>query len=171
MQLAEALAIDELEITDLEVLQAAEQFGFSKAPGLDGISKKTIKTAIKYNTKPFTDLLTRCLRDFVFPKIWKMYRLVLLQNTNKTVEEPSSYRPVCLIDSLGKIPEPLICARLESHLELGTCSISDNLYGFKHINQGKTDSPINWKCERLGETKFYMTQFLTAHGTSFMTTV
>ncbi len=115
----------------MEVLQAVERFGNSKAPGLDGIPNRALKLAVKLNTNPFTALYTRCLREGVFPKIWKMQRLVLLQKTNKPPGEPSSYRPLCMIDTMGKILERLICARLEDHLERETCSLSDNQYGFR----------------------------------------
>ena len=108
LSLEEPEATDAPEVNDMEVLQAVERFGNSKAPGLDGIPNRALKLAVKLNTNPFTALYTRCLREGVFPKIWKMQRLVLLQKTNKPPGEPSSYRPLCMIDTMGKILERLI---------------------------------------------------------------
>lgn len=118
-------------VTDEEVVQAAERFGNDKAPGLDGIPNKALKVAIKHNTGPFTELFTRCLREGVFPKIWKKQRLVLLQKPNKPAGEPSAYRPLCMLDTLGKILERLICVRLEQHLEEELPGLADNQYGFR----------------------------------------
>ncbi|XP_050338322.1 uncharacterized protein LOC126764713 [Bactrocera neohumeralis] len=118
------------EITEQEVVQAAERFENSKTPGLDGIPNRALKIAISYHPQPFSDLYSRCLREGVFPKIWKVQRLVLLQKPNKPAGEPSSYRPLCMIDTMGKILERIICTRLENHLE-GDGGLSDNQYGFR----------------------------------------
>ncbi|XP_049309471.1 uncharacterized protein LOC125777805 [Bactrocera dorsalis] len=123
-------AADVPEITEQEVVQAAERFKNSKAPGLDGIPNRALKIAISYHPQPFSDLYTRSLREGVFPKIWKVQRLVLLQKPNKPAGEPSSYRPLCMIDTMGKILERIICTRLENHLE-GDGGLSDNQYGFR----------------------------------------
>lgn len=40
-------------VTDVEVIQIAERFGNAQTPGLDGIPNKDLKTAIKYDARPF----------------------------------------------------------------------------------------------------------------------
>ncbi len=118
-------------VTDMEVINAATRFGNAKAPGLDGIPNRALKIALKQNLKCFTQLYTKCLTDGIFPKIWKKQRLVLLQKPNKTVGDPSAYRPLCMIDTIGKILERLICERLEAHLEEVEDGLSSNQYGFR----------------------------------------
>ncbi|XP_039969214.1 uncharacterized protein LOC120781147 [Bactrocera tryoni] len=59
-------------------------------------------------------------------------RLVLLQKPNKPAGEPNSYRPLCMLDTMGKILEQIICAQLELHLEKeDKKGLSDNQYGFR----------------------------------------
>lgn len=103
-------------LADKEIIEATERFANTKASGLDVIPNKAVKIAIKYNTGPFTLLYTQCLREGVFPKIWKMQRLVPLQKPNKPAGEPSSCRPLCIRDTMGKILERITCVRLEQHL-------------------------------------------------------
>ncbi|XP_049309313.1 uncharacterized protein LOC125777786 [Bactrocera dorsalis] len=95
-------------VTDVELIEKAERFGNAKAPGVDGIPNKALEIAIKHNAKPFAELFTRCLQKGVFPKIWKKQRLVLLQKPNKPAGEPNSYRPLCMLDTTGKILERII---------------------------------------------------------------
>ena len=49
----------------------------------------------------------------IFPKIWKVQYLVLLRKGNKPLDNPSSYRPLCLLDSCGKFLEKLVTNRLQ----------------------------------------------------------
>lgn len=117
-------------LTHKEVILAAERFENNKTPGLDGIPNRVLKIALRHNTAPFTDLYTKCLLEGIFPKIWKRQRLVLIPKPNKPPGEPSSYRPLCMIDTLGKVLERIICERLEKHIE-NVGGLADNQYGFR----------------------------------------
>lgn len=118
-------------VTDKEVIEAADRFANYKASGLDGIPNKALKIATKYNTDPLTKLFTRCMREGIFPKIWKRQRLVLLQKPNKPAGEPHSYRPLCMLDTIGKMLERIICVRLDQHLEKEPPGLAENQYGFR----------------------------------------
>ena len=48
------------------------------------------------------------------------------RTTAEAAGEPSSYRPLCMIDTMGKILERLICVRLKNQLEKETCSLFEN---------------------------------------------
>ncbi|XP_060665723.1 uncharacterized protein LOC132798010 [Drosophila nasuta] len=45
----------------------------------------------------------QCMRQGVFPRPWKLQNLVLIPKPNKPLDSPSSYRPICLLDTTGKI--------------------------------------------------------------------
>ncbi|CAB0039101.1 unnamed protein product [Trichogramma brassicae] len=100
------------------------------APGPDGVPNAAIKIAFATHPDIFLQVNTACLRTGVFPVCWKRQRLVLLPKPGKPPEEPSSYRPLCMLDTAGKILERLICDRLEAITE-SPGGLSDNQYGFR----------------------------------------
>lgn len=61
---------------------------------------------------------------------WKKSRIVLLRKVQKPANEPSSYRPLCLLNDVGKVYELLLVQRLERHLE-SSQSLADEQYGFR----------------------------------------
>ncbi|KAH8395959.1 hypothetical protein KR222_011828, partial [Zaprionus bogoriensis] len=57
-------------------------------------------------------------------------RLVLIPKGNKPPGDASSYRPLCMIDAMGKILEKIIARRLCSFID-DVGGLSDNQYGFR----------------------------------------
>lgn len=110
-------AQDELEdippVMEKELIEACNRVGSNKAPGLDGIPNIALKTAIKAAPTLFLETYDTCLKDGNFPSRWKQQRLVLLPKGKKPPDEPSSYRPLCMLDTAGKILERIIHQRIE----------------------------------------------------------
>ena len=88
-------------ITREELLQENKIIGNSKAPGMDNISNVALKTAVNAIPETFLDMYNIFLAEGTFPERWKRQRLVLLPKFNKPPNEPSSYRPLCMLDSSG----------------------------------------------------------------------
>ena len=63
-----------------------------------------------------------------------MAKLLLLQKGNKSLEDPSLFRPICLLDIEGKLFEQLLLARLKSELTR-TGDLSPNQFGFRKGKQ------------------------------------
>ena len=61
---------------------------------------------------------------------WKKQRLVLLRKGNKLLEGASSYRTVCLLDTMEKLLEEMILLRLQCHM-VGENGLSENQFGFR----------------------------------------
>ena len=55
-----------------------------------------------------------CLWERRFFVDWKKQRLVLLRKGNKPLGDASSYRPICLLDTMGKLLEELILQRFQT---------------------------------------------------------
>jgi len=53
-------------------------------------------------------LFTRYLREGVFPSLWKEARLVLFPKEGRDPDDPSAYRPLCLLDEVGKLMERVL---------------------------------------------------------------
>lgn len=117
------------QVTEREILAASRRIGDKKTPGPDGIPNIALKLAI--NTRPdmFAKGFNACLHDGVFPERWKLQHLVLLPKGKGDHGDPSSYRPICLLDSLGKILERIIYDRLLNHA-VNHGGISSMQFGF-----------------------------------------
>ncbi|CAB0028827.1 unnamed protein product [Trichogramma brassicae] len=115
----------------LEELKGAQsRIKERSAPGPDGIPNSAIKIAIAARPDIFLRVYTMCLKTGVFPSGWKRQRLVLLPKPGKPPDEPSSYRPLCMLDTAGKILERIICDRLEAFTERPG-GLSERQYGFR----------------------------------------
>jgi len=68
----------------------------------------------------------------VFSCCWKRAKLVLLhKGPGKSIDSPSSYRPICLLDTPEKLLERLIVQRLESHFDAQATRRAPNQFGFR----------------------------------------
>lgn len=85
----------------------------------------------KYNGSPPATLFDRCLKDGMYPRAWRTARLVLLRKEGRPLDSPSAYRPICLLDEVGKLLERIIAARLEAHMERREPGWHDSQYGFR----------------------------------------
>lgn len=117
-------------VTLEEVIEAEKKIRTKKTPGPDGIPNKAIKTAMKHKPAMFIAVMQKCLEEGVFPKQWKLQNLVLLPKGNKPPEEPSSHRPICLLDSMGKVLERVVYNRLLKTAEENE-ALSENQFGFR----------------------------------------
>uniref|UniRef100_A0ABD2W9M9 Reverse transcriptase domain-containing protein n=1 Tax=Trichogramma kaykai TaxID=54128 RepID=A0ABD2W9M9_9HYME len=88
------------------------------------------RSAIAARPDVFLRVYTTCLETGVFSSDWKRQRLVLLPKPGKPPDEPSSYRPLCMLDTAGKILERIICGRLEASTERPG-GLSERQYGFR----------------------------------------
>jgi len=62
-------------------------------------------------------LYNTCLLEGTFPDRWKRHKLLLLPKPGKPAGEASSYRPICLLDTIGKVFERVIATRLNAAME------------------------------------------------------
>ncbi|GBP88266.1 Putative 115 kDa protein in type-1 retrotransposable element R1DM [Eumeta japonica] len=115
-------------VTEEELLEACNRVGNNKAPGLDGIPNIALKTIIKAAPSLFLEAYNSCLKEGTFPRKWKQQRLVLLPKGKKPPEEPSSYRPLCMLDTASKIFERIIHQRIDAVVDP---LLADNQYGFR----------------------------------------
>uniref|UniRef100_A0ABD2WJQ6 Reverse transcriptase domain-containing protein n=2 Tax=Trichogramma kaykai TaxID=54128 RepID=A0ABD2WJQ6_9HYME len=115
----------------LEELKGAQsRIRERSVPGPDGVPNVALKLAIAARPDVFLRVYTTCLETGFFPSGWKRQRLVLLPKPGKPPDEPSSYRPLCMLDTAGKILERIICGRLEAFTERPG-GLSERHYGFR----------------------------------------
>ena len=117
-------------VTSDELLKAVRRIGDGKTPGPDGIPNVALKAAMMARPDIFCGVYNACLKEGIFPDCWKRQHLVLLPKGDKPPDEPSSYRPICLLDTAGKVLERIIANRLEVFSESNQ-GLSANQYGFR----------------------------------------
>lgn len=120
----------ETVVTNEELIVIAKSLKVGKAPGPDGIPNLAIKAAILESPDTFRQVMQSCLDAGVFPDRWKRQSLVLLPKAGKPPGEPSAYRPICLLDTAGKVLEKIILNRLVRYTE-SEDGLSDHQFGFR----------------------------------------
>ncbi|CAI6350497.1 unnamed protein product [Macrosiphum euphorbiae] len=106
-----------LEVTEAEIIGQAKKVPIGKAPGPDGVPDLVIKRIAEIRPDILCKTFNLCLGDGIFPAVWKEAALVLLPKGNRPLDQPSSYRPICLLNTAGKFFERIIKGRIEAHLE------------------------------------------------------
>lgn len=122
-------SVPPITLEELEV--ASRRLHPGKAPGPDGVPNEALKVAVRTHPAMFQGVYERCMKDGVFPKPWKMARLVLLKKGDKPADQPSSYRPLCMLDTTGKLFERILCNRIEEALASKGTGLAENQYGFR----------------------------------------
>lgn len=117
-------------VTAEEVQLAAKRTRNNIAPGPDGIPNEAMKVLAAKRPELLTDVFNYCIKEGRFPTAWKRARLVLLRKGDKPLQDPSSYRPLCLLDSAAKLLEKIIDHRIRRHLD-STNGLSDRQFGFR----------------------------------------
>jgi len=102
----------------------------NKSPGPDDINSKILAAVHKADQRTLVDLFNKCILQGTFPSEWKFSRVVLLRKGTKPEGVPSSYRPLCLLNDVGKMLEFLLTRRLEDHIS-SRGNLLPNQYGFR----------------------------------------
>ena len=89
----------------------------NKAPGEDRISNLLLKRLPKISHKILSTIFNSCLDLSYFPSKWKKAKITAILKPGKRSDEPSSYRPISLLSSVGKLFEKLILECLNDHEE------------------------------------------------------
>ena len=114
-----------------ELVSAVSRLACGKAPGPDGIPTEVLRLVAVLRPWILLDLYNACLKEGVFSKDWKTARLVLIdKGKGGDPAAPSSYRPLSLLNTLGKLFEMLLKPRIQAAVrEAG--DLSDRQHGFR----------------------------------------
>lgn len=118
------------QFTGKELEEAVKRMKSGKSPGLDGFTVEALKIACSTIPGKILDYMNKLLKMQEFPKVWKEARVVLLPKEGKDPNLSSSYRPICLINTMAKLYERMIVTRLEKELEERE-ALSERQHGFR----------------------------------------
>ena len=116
--------------TPEEVHEAIRVLKVSKAPGPNSI----LKRALKHLPKQAVSLLARIFNTLLcthhIPQTWKHARVISILKPGKDPALPSSYRPITLLDKIGKLFEKILLARI-LHVIKERRMMRDKQFGFR----------------------------------------
>ncbi|CAK1585622.1 unnamed protein product [Parnassius mnemosyne] len=101
------------------------------APGPDGLPGKAWVLASEALGPRLEGLLSACLERGQFPLRWTTGKLVLIRKPGRPADSPSAYRPVVLLDEVGKFFERVIANRLAEHLAGTGPDLAEHQFGFR----------------------------------------
>ncbi|KAJ8975986.1 hypothetical protein NQ317_016232 [Molorchus minor] len=116
--------------TEEELEQAVASLQGGKAPGPDGVPAEALKAIVRSHPDMLLHLYNSCLTEGVFPRIWKVQRLVLINKGKGDPASPSAYRPLCMLDTPGKLLERLLKPRIAEAVQQAG-GLSERQYGFR----------------------------------------
>lgn len=101
-----------------------------KAPGPDALPPEIIKAVARDNPELWLHAFNQLLRRGEFPAEWKMAKLIMIEKEPKPGQVGVAYRPICLLDVIGKLFESLIAGRLREEVE-NNGDLSCRQFGFR----------------------------------------
>ncbi|GBN10446.1 RNA-directed DNA polymerase from mobile element jockey [Araneus ventricosus] len=100
-----------------EVLYRIKSLRINKAPGIDGINNKMIKSLPLQTILTITTIIHKITTPGHFSTRWKAATVIPILKHGKDPTDTTSYRPISLLPSLSKIAEHLILKRLNNYLK------------------------------------------------------
>jgi hypothetical protein len=94
-----------------EVQEAIRGLRVSKAPGPNGIPNRALKHLPQRAVNLLVLIFNTILVTHHFPTAWKHARVISILKPGKDPALPSSYRPISLLDTIGKLFEKILLAR------------------------------------------------------------
>ena len=113
-----------------ELKRAGGRLKANTAPGIDELPSEILKEVIGVYPAIFLEVLNSRLQEGRLFAHWKKQRLVLLRKGNRPLWDASSYRPICLLDTMEKLLEEMILQRLQGHMAHEN-GLSENQFGFR----------------------------------------
>ena len=105
-------------ITYKEVEEALGNLPSDKAPGPDGIPNRLLKKCRVTLSKDLAELFNACLSLGYHPKGFKESITIVLKKLQKPrYDTPKSYRPIALLNTMGKLLEKLVANRISKAAE------------------------------------------------------
>ena len=95
-----------------EVREAIRGLSIGKAPGLNGIPNRALKHLPLRAVSLLILIFNAMLVTQIFPTVWKHARVISILKPGKDAALPSSYRPISLLDTIGKLLEKILLYRI-----------------------------------------------------------
>jgi hypothetical protein len=116
--------------TPNEVQEVIRGLKVSKAPGPNGIPNRALKHLLQRAVSFLVQICNAILLTHHFPTGWKQARVISILKPGKDPALPSSYRPISVLDTTGKLFEKILLVRILHQVsERGL--MRDEQFGFR----------------------------------------
>ncbi len=96
-----------------EIVNAIKRAALNKAPGTDGTPNRVLKIALPIILPLLLPLYNACWTLGYHPKLFRESKTVVLRKSAKgDYTQPKAYRPIALLNTLGKALESIMAARI-----------------------------------------------------------
>jgi hypothetical protein len=113
-----------------EVQEAIRGLKVSKAPGPNGIPNRALKHLPQRMVSLLVLIFNAIHLTHHFRTAWKHARVISILKPGKDAALPSSYRPISLLDTIGKLFEKILLARILHEVNVRGL-MRDEQLGFK----------------------------------------
>lgn len=117
-------------ITMSELRNNIRQLRPNKAPGPDGILNRLIKQLPYPVLCKMLSIFNAILEFSHWPVKWKIGRVVAIPKAGKNSNMAENYRPISLLDVIGKLLEKILKTRLSHYIE-ENCHLNAEQFGFR----------------------------------------
>lgn len=114
-----------------DIISVSKNLKIRKAPGIDHIPNIVLKNLSKSNYKFLCAIFNKCLELGYFPEKWKIALVTCIPKPGKDKSKVESYRPISLLNTIGKLFEKLIKSRIEKYLEDSNI-LPNEQFGFRN---------------------------------------
>jgi hypothetical protein len=95
-----------------EILEVIRGLKLGKAPGPNGIPNRALKHLPKPAVYFLVLIFNAVLCTHRFPPVWTQARVISILKPGKDPAQPTSYRPISLLDTIGKLFEKILLIRI-----------------------------------------------------------
>jgi hypothetical protein len=113
-----------------EVQEAIRGIKVRKAPGPNGIPNRALKHLPQRAVNLLVLIFNAILLIHYFPTAWKHACVISILKPGKDPALPSSYRPISLLDTIGKLFEKILLARILYEVNVRG-QMRDGQFGFR----------------------------------------
>lgn len=129
-KVSQSMISEEVQHTSaLKIKRMIESLNSKKAPGLDKISNHTLKKLPSHSMNILANIFNKCIDLSYFPSVWKVAKVFPILKPGKDPSKPSSFRPISLLSSIGKLFESILLNQLCEHEERNSLIINQQ-FGF-----------------------------------------
>lgn len=118
------------KISKDEIIAVLKTIRPYKSPGTDNIPNILLKRLPEKGIQALMNIFNSCLIIGYFPQSWKIARVIPIAKPGKDKSDPKNYRPISLLNTIGKIFEKLLKIRIDNFVVENNIIIKEQ-FGFR----------------------------------------